>query len=191
MLYCQPQASGLSLYAFQSCGDQMFEMADSLGRCIQLPFHCTMPTPSTLQEFGKLFHSWPRECSATRKDPPRPGSSWDIREIETFQIIRKPPKRRIRLLLEPCIGAATAWTEESEDIKSEQNWRACTHQQLGERAGKFAIFFTFLAQVLETPLTSDPRRELRRQYSASLAGLILLSSPLQPPSLFSLPSSPI
>ena len=155
-----------------------------------------MPTPSTPREFKNLFDSWPRESLATRKDPLGPGSSWDIREIETFQIIRKPPKRRIPLLLEPYIGGATAWIEESEDIQSairlsDQNWRSWTHQQLGEHAGKFAAFFTFLAQVLETPLSADPRRELRMQHSARSASPILSSSPPQPPSLSSLPSSPI
>lgn len=157
-----------------------------------------MSTPSTRQEFKNSFDSWPRDSLATRKDPLGPGSSWDIREIETFQILRKPPKRRIPLLLVPYIGEATAWIEECEDVQtairlSEQNWRNCTHQQLGERAGKFASFFTLLAQVLETPLGSDPRRELRFQVTQDFinsTGSVLSSSPPQPPSLSSLPSSP-
>ncbi|KAF4629214.1 hypothetical protein G7Y89_g8940 [Cudoniella acicularis] len=157
-----------------------------------------MPTPSTPQEFKDSFESWPKNSLATRKNPLGPGSSWDMCEIETFQILRKPSKKRFPLLLGPYIREAVARIEEYEEIQSAirlsgQNWRNCTHQQLSERAGKFASFFTFLAQVLETPLSSDPRREVRSQvtqYSANSVSSALSSSPPQPPSLSS-PSSPI
>lgn len=67
--------------------------------------------------------------------------------------------------------------------------RALTHQELSQSAGRLAPFFTLLAQVLETPMVSDPRRELRSHGGEVYP--VFSSSPPQPPSLSSLPSSPV
>lgn len=159
----------------------------------------TMPTNSTPQEFKGSFESWPQDSLATRTDPLPPGSSWDEREIGTFQVLRQPAKKHVPELLDAHIVKATAWVNESQDVKLairlfERNWRCLPHQELAQSAGCFAPFFTLLAQVLETPLSSDPRRQLRPQSHLTSENRVesaLSSSPPQPPSLPSIPSSPI
>jgi len=156
---------------------------------------------STVQAFKDSFPTWPQDSLAFRTDPLGPGSSWDKRELGTFQILRKAPNQDLPVFLEAYSIAAEKWVENSQDIRSAlmlltRNWRSLTHHELASSAGNFASFFTLLAQVLETPLVAnaDPRRELRSQNvesSSYPAGSAITSSPPLPPSLSSQPSSPV
>lgn len=158
-----------------------------------------MSTPSTIQEFKDFFLSWPQDSLTFRTDLLKSGSSWDKREIGTFQILRRPPNDKFPTPLTPYLAQATALVESCEEMGSAidllgRNWRNLTHRQLAVSAGAFAPFFMLLAQILESPTVSDPRRELRSHMtksSASPAEPSIPSSPPLPPSLPSLPSSPI
>jgi hypothetical protein len=157
-----------------------------------------MRTPSTPHEFKAQFQSWPEDSLATRREPLGPGSAWDISEIRTFQVIRKPPKRSFPSFLAPHISEALEWVEGCGDVQDAislmgEGWRRLSHQELRRRAGEFKSFFTLLAQVLEAPISSDPRQGLRSQIaqaSATSAAPAFSSSPPRPASLSSLPSLP-
>lgn len=159
----------------------------------------TMFNTSTVQAFKDSFPTWPQDSLAFRTDPLGPGSSWDKRELGTFQILRRAPNQDLPVFLEAYSIAAAKWVENSQDIRSAlmlltRNWRSLTHHELASFAGNFASFFALLAQVLETPVIADPRRELRSQNvgsSAYPADSAITSSPLLPPSLPSQPSSPV
>ncbi|KAH6711896.1 hypothetical protein BKA61DRAFT_693862 [Leptodontidium sp. MPI-SDFR-AT-0119] len=183
---------------FTSCIDTSQQHLLSFESKLLFPSLCLLLLINT-QAFKDLFQSWLQDSLAFRTDPLRPGSLWEKREIGTFQILRCPSEREVPVPLRPYICEATAWVGKCQDIRSAiellgRNLRNLTHYELAHSAGKFAPFFTLLAQVLETPIFSDPRRELRSQIaesSANPAGSVISSSSPLPPSLPSVPSSPI
>ncbi|EMR86350.1 hypothetical protein BcDW1_5014 [Botrytis cinerea BcDW1] len=126
-----------------------------------------LSTPSTSREFKKLFPQWRDNSIANRTRSLESGSSWGIYEIETFRILRKKPQSRAPAQLLEYFETATTWIDESKEIQlvlkllQEKKWTAFTHHQISESAGTFDDFFKLLQQVLETPITPDPRRELR------------------------------
>ena len=127
-----------------------------------------MSTPATLDEFNMAFPTWPNDSLSERTDPIGAGSSWDIREIGTFQVLRSQPENAFPPWLESHIEEAKARVKENEYLQSvlqlfSQNWRNLTHEDLTRSAGPLASFVTLLSQVLETAIGPDPRRELRSQ----------------------------
>jgi len=151
----------------------------------------SMSTPDSLDEFHSIFSSWPGDSLSHRIDRIPAGSSWDIRELGTFQILRSPPaKETPPTWLQSHFVEASARVRESVPMQSvlrlfRQDWRNKTHEDLTQAAGPLASFVTLLSQVLETAIVSDPRRELRDQeiHTHNLPSTGLSSSP-------SIPSSP-
>jgi hypothetical protein len=47
--------------------------------------------PDLLEQFMNVFSNFPEDSIPQRIDRGRSGSSWGIREIGTFKVIRKPP----------------------------------------------------------------------------------------------------
>ena len=127
-----------------------------------------MSTPATLDEFSTFFPSWPNDSLAERTDPIGAASSWDIREIGTFQVLRSLPTKAPPIWLNPYIEEARARVSESESMQSvlqlfSQNWRKLTHEDLTRSTGPFASFVTLLSQVLESAINSNSHRDLRSQ----------------------------
>ncbi|THV43734.1 hypothetical protein BGAL_0992g00020 [Botrytis galanthina] len=126
-----------------------------------------LSTPSTSREFKKAFPRWRDNSIGNRTRSLESGSSWSIREIETFHILRKKPQSRVPAQLLGCFVTATAWIDESKEIQlalnllQEKKWTTFTHHQISESAGTFDDFFKLLQQVLETPITPDAQRGLR------------------------------
>ncbi|KAF4636779.1 hypothetical protein G7Y89_g1327 [Cudoniella acicularis] len=150
-----------------------------------------MSTPVFLDEFNSIFPSWPDDSLSRRIDRIPAGSSWDVRELGTFQILRSPlAKETPPTWLQSHFVEASARVRESVPMQSvlqlfRQDWRNKTHEDLTQAAGPLASFVTLLSQVLETAIVSDPRRELRGQeiHAHALPSTGLSSSP-------SMPSSP-
>ena len=150
-----------------------------------------MSTPSTLDEFNSIFPSYPNDSLSRRKDHIPSGSSWDIRELGTFQILRTPPTKKIPpVWLQSHFVEAKARVEGSRPMQSalqllRQHWRNMNHEELHQAAGPFASFVTLLSQVLETTTISDPRRELRAQ--AQNTPTVLPSTGISPSPMSSSP----
>jgi hypothetical protein len=152
-----------------------------------------MSTPASLEEFNSTFPSWPDDSLLRRIDHIPAGSSWDIRELGTFQILRSPPPKNTPKWLLPYFEEATARVQENVPMQSvlelfRQDWRNMTHEDLTRVAGPLASFVTLLSQVLETAIVSDSHRELRVQGFVENAPTVLPSTVVS--SSPSIPSSP-
>jgi hypothetical protein len=55
--------------------------------------------PDSLEQFMNIFSNWPEDSISQRTDRVGSGSSWGIREIGTFQVIRKPLTEETPLFL--------------------------------------------------------------------------------------------
>ncbi|KAJ8062400.1 hypothetical protein OCU04_008941 [Sclerotinia nivalis] len=125
-----------------------------------------MSTLASLDEYFKRFPSWPEDSLLHRIDKVGPGSSWNIRELGTFQVLRRAPNRGPPAWLDEYAREAAIRVEENEYLQSvlrlfDQDWRSFTHEVLTQSAGPLGSFVTLLSQVLETPILSDPQRDLR------------------------------
>ncbi|CAD6442610.1 3790cf69-b5aa-4511-acc9-9bbec230b262 [Sclerotinia trifoliorum] len=125
-----------------------------------------MSTPASKVEYSKRFPSWPEDSLSQRTDRVGSGSTWGIREIGTFQVLRRAPIYGIPLWLEEYKEEASARVEENECLQSVlrlfgTNWRNLTHEKLTRSAGPLSSFVKLLAQVLETPVAPGPQRVLR------------------------------
>lgn len=149
----------------------------------------SMSTPASLDEYKSIFLSWPEDSLSDRLDRVPAGSSWDIRELGTFQILRTlPAKGNPPTWLESHYAEASARVRESVPMQSvlqlfRQDWRNMTHEDLTQAAGPLASFVTLLSQVLETAVVPDPHRELRVQeiHSPAFPSMDFSSSPPEYP----------
>jgi hypothetical protein len=125
-----------------------------------------MDIPTSIEQFPQVFPNWPDDSIAQRKDSIGPGSSWGLREIGTFQVIRQPPTDRVPLFLEDFWAESESLVSRNSDFQAlfrllESDWRAFNHEKIQKAAGPFASFLCALSQVMEEPVTADTDRLMR------------------------------
>lgn len=154
--------------------------------------------PKNKEEFKSMFASWPNNCISERDDPVPSGSAWGLRELETFQVLRKQPRkqypnflRQYIVRVEKIVGLNYDMTAACELL--DRNLRNMTQYQLANEAGSFMPFLTLLAQVLDTSVISEPGRVLRSNVAehpeSQTSSTDWSSSPLRLISLQPRPSS--
>ncbi|KAG4024928.1 hypothetical protein MFRU_083g00020 [Monilinia fructicola] len=150
-----------------------------------------MTLPKNAKEFHQEFPEWPTRSLENRTDIPA-GSYWGRGEIESFKILRVRQQRTNMLLrqLHRFTDDATQRVNQSQDIQNAihflgTDWRIHNAADLLTLGGKFAPFFTLLADVLQQPETPQPDRQLRNretyQSPSPATSTSTSSSPSQPP----------
>jgi hypothetical protein len=125
----------------------------------------TLHTPVNVEEFFQRFPDWPEDSLEQRIDI-EAGSRWKIRDIGTFQVLRRDGGKNFPQWLQDKHIEAQERVKESKEIQRalrllDTNWRQLSRAALIEASGYFAAFFGLLAEVIEQPPTPVPDRYLR------------------------------
>jgi hypothetical protein len=119
--------------------------------------------PVSLEQFMKVFSNWPEDSISQRTDRVGLGSSWGIREIGTFQVIRRPPTEETPLFLKDYFADFIRASQSRLEV--DEPWT-----NPGSRRS-IASFLSALSQVMEEPITADSDRLMRERVQSQLVDL--------------------
>jgi hypothetical protein len=131
------------------------------------PLNTNMKAPASVEQFQQVFPNWPEDSISQRSDQIGSGSSWGIREIGTFQVIRRPPTNEVPLFLNDYWAESNNRVTKNVDLQAlfgllaHKNWRAMNHEQIQKAVGPLAGFLSALSQVMEEPIIPEADRLMR------------------------------